>query len=117
MSEKRQLPAFKSETEEAQWWFDNREARGEEFAQAIRDGSAGRNTLAARVAASLATVRLDDDDVETAWNLAAKRGLDYQQYVKQVLHEALQREVNESRFHPIPVSGEAVSATILRDRE
>jgi hypothetical protein len=55
MTEKRHIPAFHSEAEEARWWFENREARDEEFAQAIVEGRAGKNTLAARVAKSRAT--------------------------------------------------------------
>lgn len=95
MSEKRNLPAFESEAAEARWWFENREQRGEETAQAIRDGKASRNTLAARVAASLATIRLDPDDVAAARDLAERRGLDYQEFVKRIVHEALQREVSQ----------------------
>jgi hypothetical protein len=53
MSEKRKIPAFKSEAEEARWWFENRDARDEEFAQAIADGRAGKNSLSSRAAASL----------------------------------------------------------------
>jgi len=52
MTEKRKIPAFQSEAEEARWWFENREARDAEFAQAIVDGRAGKNTLTVRVAKS-----------------------------------------------------------------
>ena len=55
MTEKRNIPAFHSEAEEARWWFYHREARDEEFAQAIVEGRAGKNTLAARVVNSRAT--------------------------------------------------------------
>ena len=80
MSEKRKLPVFQSEAEQAQWWFDNREARGAEFAQAIRDGSAGRSTLSLRVAASLATVRVDPADAAKAPAVAEQQGVDFQQF-------------------------------------
>ena len=53
MTEKRHLPAFKSEAEEARWWFENREARDEEVAQAIRNGRTGKNSLSSRAAISL----------------------------------------------------------------
>ena len=95
MSEKRKLPAFQSEAEEAQWWFDNREARGNEVAAAIRSGAAGRNTLADRVAASLAVVRVDPEDAAKARALAEQQGEDFQQFAARVFREGLKREVEQ----------------------
>jgi hypothetical protein len=54
MTEKRKIPAFQCEAEESRWWFANRQARDEEFAQAIFEGRVGRNTLANRVPKSRA---------------------------------------------------------------
>ncbi|QHN05075.1 hypothetical protein FTO74_18245 [Granulicella sp. WH15] len=92
MNKKQELPAFKSEAEEAQWWYDNREARGEEFAQAIREGRTSRNTLADRIAAASATIRLDPEDIATARAIAERRGMEVTTYLKQLVHEALERE-------------------------
>jgi hypothetical protein len=46
--------------------FDHREERDAAMAAAIKDGTARRSTLAERVAAANATVRLDLEDVKTA---------------------------------------------------
>jgi hypothetical protein len=36
------LPKFKSEAEEAQWWYDNRSMVEKEFMTAIGNGTVGR---------------------------------------------------------------------------
>jgi hypothetical protein len=115
MNVMKQLPAFNTEAEEAEWWFANREVHGEEMARAIREGRAGRNTLAERVAAAAATIRIDPEDIATVRAIAERRGVDVNSYLKQLVHEALEREA-ESRFSPVKVVGEPVSATLLRDR-
>ncbi len=66
------------------------------FAQAIKDGSAGKSTLAARVASSLATIRLDFEDAAVVRDLAERQGLDYQELIWQIVHNAIQREVTRS---------------------
>jgi predicted deacetylase len=80
MSEKLQVPDFRTESEEAEWWFANREENGERFATAIREGRASRNTLEQRVAESL-SVHLDPADGETARQLAASSGIEYKSFV------------------------------------
>ena len=42
--EKRILPDFKSEAEEAKWWFDNQEELDKDFAQAAAEGRLTRGT-------------------------------------------------------------------------
>jgi len=91
MTDKIQL-TFKDEDEEAQWWYDNREARGEAMATAIADGTARLVTPADRVARANATIRLDLEDAKTASELAKRRGLELQAYLKQIVHDALERE-------------------------
>jgi predicted DNA binding CopG/RHH family protein len=92
------MPKFKTEAEEAQWVYDNRDRLGEEFAQAMREGKTTRLTrekLLARIEASKAkavNIRLPEADLQLARDLAAKKGLPYQTYIKSLLHEALQRE-------------------------
>ncbi len=36
--EKRIIPAFETEAEEAQWWFDHREEIGADILAAVREG-------------------------------------------------------------------------------
>src|SRR5215510_12790545 len=92
------MPKFKTEAEEAEWFYENRDRLGEEFAEALRQGKTTRLThekLLARIEASKAkaiNIRLPEADLQLARDLAAKRGLPYQTYIKSLLHEALQRE-------------------------
>ncbi len=39
--EKRQLPNFKTEDEEARWWFDHREEIAQDFLNAAKRGTLG----------------------------------------------------------------------------
>ena len=95
--EKRIIPKFASEAEEAKWWFDNREELDKDFIQAFEGGRLRRRTEP-RVAAPLSTttIRLDPTDIEMARTLAEKKGLKYQTYLKMILHEALLREAKAS---------------------
>ncbi len=43
-------PKFKDETEEAEWWYDHREALAEIDVQTIRKGEAKRRTLDSMIA-------------------------------------------------------------------
>ncbi len=99
MTVKVNLPEFASEAEEAQWWFDNREELGEEFAQAIREGVATQGTLARRVAVSKldgANLRLDPSDLEKAETLAERKGVEVQTYLAELIHKALQQELEHT---------------------
>lgn len=40
------MPRFESEAEEAQWWYDNREAVSQEILKAAREGRLGEGTAA-----------------------------------------------------------------------
>jgi predicted HicB family RNase H-like nuclease len=91
MSEEIQL-TFKNEDEEAQWWYDNREERDAAMLAAIENGTARRSKPAERVAAAKTTVRLDPEDVKLASELAMRRGVEVGTYVRQIFHEALERE-------------------------
>jgi hypothetical protein len=92
MSEKRHLPAFTSEAEEAQWWFDNRDARSEEFAQAVREGRASDGSKRRLAVAASTPIKLDLEDARVALSLAGKANLDYSSYIKGLIHQALLRE-------------------------
>ena len=87
--EKRILPDFKSEAEEAKWWFDNQDELDKDFKQAAAEGRLGRGTAARLGGIPTTTIRLDLDDVALAREQAAKRGLKYQTYIKMLVHEAL----------------------------
>ncbi len=90
---KGRIPKFKSEAEEAEWWFKNREKDGA-FFEAARKGKLqrlNRKQLMARIRAHtrVISIRVGQDDLALARKQAAKRGLRYQTYMKSLLHQAL----------------------------
>jgi predicted DNA binding CopG/RHH family protein len=87
--EKRILPDFNSEAEEAKWWFDNQDELLKDFEQAAVEGRLGRGTAARLGGIPTTTIRLDPDDIALAREQASKRGLKYQTYLKMLVHEAL----------------------------
>jgi predicted DNA binding CopG/RHH family protein len=93
---KRILPDFKSEAEEAKWWFDHQDELLEDFKEAAADGTLGRGTAARLGGLPTTTIRLDPVDIQIAREQAEKRGLKYQTYIKMLLHEALARETKAS---------------------
>jgi len=95
--EKRILPDFKSEAEEAKWWFDNQEELDKDFEQAAKEGRLLRGTAARMGALPTTTIRLDPADIELARAQAEKKGMKYQTYLKMVIHEALVKEAEASR--------------------
>jgi predicted DNA binding CopG/RHH family protein len=90
--EKRVLPNFKSEAEEAKWWFDNQDELLKDFQQAAAEGRLQRRTEPRTGTLPTTTIRLDPVDIELARQQAEKRGLKYQTYLKMIIHEALTRE-------------------------
>jgi predicted DNA binding CopG/RHH family protein len=97
MKEKGKIPKFRSEADEAAWWYAHRE----ETARWMEEAAAnGRTTTlsevlrASRRAGTTPTVsiRIAPEDIARARGLAEKRGLRYQTYLKMLLHEALERE-------------------------
>jgi predicted DNA binding CopG/RHH family protein len=91
--ERASIPQFKTEAEEAQWWFDNREKVEDALTRAMDNGSIRRGTpqrLASEARASRnVTIRMVEADLDLARKQAEERGLPYQTYIKSVLHEAL----------------------------
>jgi predicted DNA binding CopG/RHH family protein len=87
--EKRILPDFKSEADEAKWWFDNQDELDKEFAQAAAEGRLGQGTAARLGGIPTTTIRFDPDDISLAREQASQRGLKYQTYLKMLVHEAL----------------------------
>ncbi len=96
MLEKRILPKFESEADEAKWWFEHQDELDQEFVRAAEEGRLGRGTVARRMGLPTTTIRLDPVDIQMARDQAEKRGLKYQTYLKMLLHEALLREAKAS---------------------
>ena len=86
----RVLPDFASEAEEAKWWFDHQDELLEDFEQAAAEGRLGHGPEARHGhVPPIPPFQLDPEDISMAREQAAKRGLEYQAYLKQLLHEAL----------------------------
>ena len=88
----KELPPFKNEEEEAQWWFDNREQRAEEFSHALREGHVTQGAMVDRGLVRSHSIDLDPEDIVQAQRLAKKKGIRYQTYLRILIHEALERE-------------------------
>jgi hypothetical protein len=92
----RPLPKFANETEEADWWYAQRDRLTEEAAAALARGELKErrlppSPLTGRSAKSV-TIRVPEQDLARAQDLAAKRGVGCQTYLKMLLHEALEAE-------------------------
>lgn len=85
------IPRFKSEREEAEWWDTHPEVITKLFLKAKKEGKIKRLPVV-RGATRPVTIRVPIGDLETAQELAEKRGLPYQTYIKGLLHRALERE-------------------------
>jgi len=90
--EKRILPDFANEAEEAKWWFDHQDEILSDFERAAENGTLLRGSVARIRALPTTTIRLDPADIELARTLAEKKGLKYQTYLKMLLREALLKE-------------------------
>ncbi|MGH9435832.1 MAG: hypothetical protein ACRD06_07510 [Terriglobia bacterium] len=87
------IPEFASEAQEARWY--DRHKRQIELALARRmkgNPSLNLRQAAARTKLRPVTIRLAAEDIEAARDLAARKGVGYQTYIKLLLREALQRD-------------------------
>ena len=95
------IPRFSNESEEAQWWYQQRDQLTAQAEAALARGELKVRRLdplspQTSVPARNITIRVAEQDLTRARDLAAKRGLRYQTYLKMLLHEALDNE--EKRF-------------------
>jgi predicted DNA binding CopG/RHH family protein len=89
-----EIPKFANDTEEADWWYDNRHLVEEDFLKAAAEGRLGRGTAMRRALAAQSAVQLDREDAARAQAAANRRGMPYQDYLKMLIHEALEKESN-----------------------
>ena len=90
-----EMPKFKTESEEADWW-SSRRGRGyvkqrSASAKPTRGGSRLVTALVKKNSVQIA-IRLAEDDLAQARKLAAGKGIGYQTLIKMLVHEGLQRE-------------------------
>ena len=87
------IPNFTSEEEEAAWWDAHPEALTERFHTARQRDSIRRlSETNLPGSAETVTICIPEQELLRARQLAAKRGLHYQSYIKRLLHEALDAE-------------------------
>jgi predicted DNA binding CopG/RHH family protein len=80
------IPKFKSEAEEAEWWFANRDRVGELIAKH------GRIVPGRKVEPTKAiSLRISEIDLERAKRLAKKQGIGYQTVLKEAIREGLKK--------------------------
>ncbi len=86
------LPSLATEQEEADWWHANPEEFAERFAAGAIEGRVRRLSQTTLPGAEPSVVRLRAEVMARARKFAAKRGLPYQDYMRQLLHDALDNE-------------------------
>ena len=103
MSKKTQeMPKFKSESEEADWWASRAGRRyvKRKSAQATARGTRFKGSaLVARLnrkGSVQIAIRLPAADLARARKLAGRKGIGYQTLVKMLLHEGLEREARRA---------------------
>ena len=100
------IPEFANESEEAKWWYDNRDKFSVELRKAAKEGRLRRGGVMRLLTERgvkpteplpTTTIRLAPDDIAKARIQAAERGLRYQTYLKMIIHEALRKEEKKHR--------------------
>ena len=95
------MPHFASEEEEALRWYQQRDPLTAKAEAALARGELKLRRLPPvppDTAARNITIRVAEQDLSRARQMAAKRGLRYQTYLKMLLHEAL--DIEEKRLAP-----------------
>ena len=87
------IPKFASEAQEARWHDRHKGQIELAIERRINEGS----SLTLRQASTRSklrpvTIRLATEDIQAARDLAARKGVGYQTYIKLLLREALQRD-------------------------
>jgi predicted DNA binding CopG/RHH family protein len=77
------MPKFKSESEEADWWYENRDVLDEMFRDAWPE------LLEKKKPAVQITLRLDRAQLESARRLAGQTGIRYQTLLKNLIGAGL----------------------------
>jgi hypothetical protein len=90
MTNKRIIPSFATEAEEAKWWFDHSDELDKDFEEAIANGTLKRRATARRFGFVSNFVDLKPNDADKARELAARQGVEFEAFVQNLVHEALE---------------------------
>ncbi len=91
------VPRFKSESDEADWWYENR-ALVENIVD--KHGKWVGKNIEVEVAlkpAKLISIRLPEPDLTRAKEIAAEKGMPYQTYLRSLVHQGLADEMKRRR--------------------
>ncbi len=91
------VPKFANETEEADWWYANRELHGEEFTVASQEGRVRRGSGIVQYLAQLQKAEKllpNREDAIRLTKLAFKKGLDVEVYLQELVHKAIMQELD-----------------------
>jgi predicted DNA binding CopG/RHH family protein len=89
MTNKRVIPKFASEAEEANWWFEHADDFADDIMVAIADGTLVRGKTAHRFGLVSNLIELKPKDADLAREQAAKQGVAYETYIQELVHQAL----------------------------
>ena len=97
-----EVPKFKNESHEADWWASK---PGRDFVKqrSVSAKSKGIETKGSRLVAKLnkkrsvqIAIRLPEQDLEHARQIAERKGVGYQTLLRMLVHEGLSREARRS---------------------
>jgi predicted DNA binding CopG/RHH family protein len=95
------IPKFKSESEEADWWASG---TGRDYVKRQSTGSQSKGTKPAgsQLVAQLAkkssvqiAIRIPERDLAQVRKIAIRKGIGYQTLIKMLVHEGLHREAKQ----------------------
>ena len=94
-----EIPKFKTESEEAEWWastagrsYVKRKSRAQHAKGAKVAGSPLVAELSRKKKSTQIAIRLPETDIAQARKIAERKGIGYQTLLKMLLHEGLERE-------------------------
>lgn len=88
--ERLDIPDFATESEEAQWWYDNRDLVERRLASAIKDGTARWIPPREPKRKESIEVKLTPEMAEKVHFLAARAGMKEEAYLNRLVSEALE---------------------------
>jgi len=97
-----EIPKFKNENQEADWWASQ---PGRDYVKhkSASAKSKGTGTKGSRLVAKLnkkssvqIAIRLPEQDLENARQIAERKGIGYQTLLRMLVHEGLSREARRS---------------------
>lgn len=91
-----QMPRFKNEDEEADWWAS---PDGRAYVKEKSSAGGSKRVAGSRLVAKLnqktsvqIAIRLPETDIKRAREIAGRKGIGYQTLLKMLVHEGLRRE-------------------------